>query len=79
MDEILLMIFDWVMKHSWAQYVLGAFVVLKALTQFVPSTWQGKWWYNYPMKLVNFFVLNNGKNKNADDLPLEVANVPVPK
>ena len=77
MDDLLMMAFTWVMQHSWSQYILAAFVVLKALTQFVPSTWQGKWWYNYPMKAVNFFIMNNGKNKNADDKPIKVANVPV--
>lgn len=74
MDDLLMLAFDWIMKHSWAQYVVAAFGVLKITTTFMPSTWQGKSWYNYMMKVVNVFTLNVGKAKNADDAPLVVAN-----
>ena len=74
MDDLLMFAFDWIMKHSWAQYVVAGAGAAKAVSIIFPSTWQGQAWYNYLMKVINVFAGEVGNAKNADDKPLSVAN-----
>lgn len=61
---------------TWGWIAFGSFFAMKLLTRYVPSTIQGMPIYNIVMKILNMLVMNSGKAKNADDLPLSIANKP---
>ena len=75
-NGLIVMFLKWAETHTWAQYMIAGFGVAKAISILFPSSWRGKPWYNYIMKVVNMGALEVGRAKNADDLPLKIANLP---
>ena len=61
---------------TWGWIAFASFFAMKLLTKYVPSNLQGMPVYNIFMKILNMLVMNSGKARNADDLPLSIANKP---